>query len=553
MKKELLLLLLFLAGIKFSTYATHFAGTELTYKALAPNTYEVTFKLYRECNSTAFPTSMGITVAAPGCNTGRNITLNLASQQIRSVKGPAALGGCNAGYEGILSLGTYTGTLTFAAAEQSCTDWVLSWSTCCRTDIANLNNASTSSIYTEAHLKLLPNLVNSSPQFDTINFNAPPAGYNQKILVSALAQDADGDSLVYSSVAPLTSANQPLTYGPLPGNGAGHFINPNPQPPFDTINNPQIAVMPALGTNYSPSFPLFSIIVDWVVGQQVVNAQPFFELNPHTGNIAFQPAYYITTSGPPSQMGQNRYVLTIQVDEYRKINGVPTKIGSVRRETYIDVIDGAGNANPYLSQVEMNATAIAEGDLIELRPGVTMNLKLTATDQDSTSTVLMTSNVSSILPGAVFSQNGLNLPAGSVTWTATASDVRDQPYYFNVVLKDNVSPMRGYHERTIGVRVRQNGNVTGIKKAFAANANFTAYPNPFTDKISFKFNQQVKAESIIIYNVLGRQVDQIEISKTASGEQHLQWENAGKHAAGIYVAKLVSADKTVQTLKFTKL
>jgi hypothetical protein len=557
MKKKLLLMLLFLAGIPFSTFASHYTGTELTYKAVAPNTYEVIFKIYRECTSSPFPPTTGITVAAPGCNTGRTITLNLANQQLKSVTGPAAAGGCNGGYEGVFNLGTYSGILTFSTAEQSCTDWVLSWSTCCRTDIANLNNASTSSIYTEAHLKLLPNLQNSSPQFDTINFNAPAAAFNQQILVSGLAQDADGDSLVYSSVAPLEAANQPLTYGPTPGASGGYIVNPNPQPPFNNLpsgtpgSNPQIAIMPSTITNYSPTFPLYSLVINWVVGQQTNFAQPYFELNPNTGNIAFKPAYYIPVTQPGS-IGQNRYVLTIQVDEYRKLNGVPTKIGSVRRETYIDVINGTGNSNPYLSKVEMNATAIKEGDLIELRPGVTLNLNLTAADTNTTTAVAMTSNVAGILPGAVFSSNGANLPAGTITWTPAAGDVRDQPYYFNVVLKDNASPWRGYHERTIGVRVRQNGNVTGLKNTFASNAGFTAYPNPFSNQVSFKFNQQIKAESIVICNVLGQQVDQIKISKPASGQQHVAWGNAGKHAAGIYIARLIAENKTVQTLKFTK-
>src|SRR5690606_22537867 len=179
-------------------------------------------------------------------------------------------------------------------------------------------------------------------------------------------------------------------------------------------------------------------------------------------------------------------------------------------------------------------------------------LTFAATDLNTSDVILMSSNVSNILPGAVFAHNGANQPSGSITWTPAATDAREQPYYFNVVLKDDADTLRGYHERTIGVRVSNTGGVTGTKAERKFHANFTAFPNPFTEQVNFKFNQQSKAETILIYNILGQQLDAIAIPQHASGEQHIQWQNANKHAAGIYIAKLVSKDKSIQTLKFTK-
>src|SRR5690606_8986442 len=131
---------------------------------------------------------------------------------------------------------------------------------------------------------------------------------------------------------------------------------------------------------------------------------------------------------------------------------------------------------------------LEEGDLIQIRPGVPMNLTFAATDLNTSDVILMSSNVSSILPGAVFAQNSASQPSGSITWTPAATDTREQPYYFNVVLKDDADTLRGYHERTIGVRVSNTGGVTATRDELKFHANFTAFPNPFTEQINFIFS-----------------------------------------------------------------
>ncbi len=112
--------------------------------------------------------------------------------------------------------------------------------------------------------------------------------------------------------------------------------------------------------------------------------------------------------------------------------------------------------------------------------------------------------------------------------------------------------LRGVHVETVAVRVSATGGVTGTKDELATEI-FSAYPNPFSEELTFRINLKTKAESIVIYNLLGQQVDKISLTNIGVGEQRLQWQNAGKYAAGTYVAKLVSGDKAVQTIKFTKL
>jgi hypothetical protein len=156
------------------------------------------------------------------------------------------------------------------------------------------------------------------------------------------------------------------------------------------------------------------------------------------------------------------------------------------------------------------------------------------------------------LPGATFNSTSGKGPVGAITWTPTAAHVRWQPYYFQVMLRDDANPLRGVWLETFAVKVSSTGGVTSTPEAFS-HASFTAFPNPFSEELIFTLNQTGKAESILIYNLLGQQIDKIQLKTLGLGEQKVQWQNAGKHAAGTYVARLISADKSVQALKFTKL
>ena len=120
------------------------------------------------------------------------------------------------------------------------------------------------------------------------------------------------------------------------------------------------------------------------------------------------------------------------------------------------------------------------------------------------------------------------------------------------MFRDDASILRGVHIETFAIRVSHTGSVTNTPEAFREET-FVAYPNPFSEQLHFKLNLHTKAESLKIYNLLGQQIDEIKLQHSGLGEQHLQWKNAGKYAAGTYVAKLISQDKKVQILKFTKL
>ncbi len=564
--KRILPLLAILVTSAFYTFASHNIGGEISYVQAGPNTYQVNFTLYRDCFGANTSATHSINVMAPGCNTGRNIMVNKISERPGRPFGPGTPIQCSPtsslpNFEII----NYTGLLTFSAAEAACQDWVLSWSECCWGNMENVVNASGLSVYTETKLKLTPGLVNSSPAFDTLS---PPVMYvnvGQLYNLNQGAIDPDGDSLVYSLVSPLSAANTPVTYSPNTNfsiGSAGIITNPNPKSPFGPFN-PQFAQLQGSPpVYYSPNYPLNSYTANWdgpptvpypnssMPGgiQMIWPAYPLFQLNAVNGDLKFQPV--VMHPGTTASAGRNRYLVSILVDEYRKINGVVTKIGSARRETMIQVFSNPAR-NPEFGTVIANNQAVANGTEIRLRPGTPLVLQFTATEPTN-SQLSVSSNASYILPGsAMTAPPALNIVSGTLTWTPTAAHVRWQPYYFQIMVRDEFN-LRGVHVETVAVRVSATGGVTGTKDELA-KAGFMAYPNPFSSDLNFRLNLKTKAESIIIYNLLGQQVDKISLTNIGVGEQQLQWPNAGKYAAGTYVAKLVSGDKTVQTIKFTKL
>src|SRR5687768_11079715 len=261
MKKLYTLVVFLFLGCGFNSWAAHIAGAEISYQHQSANTYQVNMTLYRDCASLHLgPTEM-IVLKSPGCNNGRNIVLNQVSSKFLRPFGPSTQVGCaptaiNPNYQ----IYYYSGILTFSATEATCMDWVLSWTDCCRVSFGNVTSNPASPamyLYAEAKLKLTSGLVNSSPAFDTLHAPILFVNYNKDYSISMAATDPNGDSLVYSLVAPLEAANTPVTYTAFPQPSNGIIFNPNPLPPYSNPFNPQVAQL--LGSPapniYTPTYP----------------------------------------------------------------------------------------------------------------------------------------------------------------------------------------------------------------------------------------------------------------------------------------------------------
>ncbi len=524
------------AGFAQNAEASHYQGSELIYTCVAPGMYVVDLKLYRDCSGITAPTTASLNLKSTNCNNGRSVVMTKV--------GPTRIGnpycsqispGCSAtgltNYEEV----TFTTTVTFTAAEQACPEWLLSWTECCRPETVNLLNASGASLYTEAMVRLGGNINNNSPIFGSLV--VPYVNHSQPILLSSFAIDPDGDSLVYSLKDPLNAPN-----ATIPFSSYATFLAYN-------SDSTKYTIIP--GGNFSKTYPIISYAIDWSLPMPITPIQKFM-FDTRTGSIGFIPNKYIPNS--VSALGLNKYVMVVQVDEYRKTGGAVVKVGTVRRDMYVTVIDCGPNQNPNITAPVANGQPIPEGGIINLRPGTPMNFQFAASDGNANDVLTITSDIAQILPGATLTLSVGNQPTGTINYTPTPADVRNQVYYFHVNVMDNACPVKGVQTHTFGVKVSATGGVTGINDKGLALQKFIAYPNPFTETVSFKLQVNAGADQhLVIYNTLGQQVDRITLKGFAAGEQTVTWKNASKMANGQYIAKLISNQKEVQTIQFSKM
>jgi hypothetical protein len=562
--KRLFYKLLLAANLFFAagtiSYASHFQGDEITYNCIAPNTYVVTCKVYMEC-STPSPTAVTLQLKAGNCNAGR--TVILPQTGISKIGDPycSAIGnGCTTpGRENHMEV-SFIGTITFSAAEAACPDWILSMTNNARQSTANLLNPQ-GNIYCEALLNLGGGSSNNSAIF---NSNSPTVEYvcvSQDTRLSFNAYDPDCDSLSYEMITPLQAAGVSYAYAAISTSGqqGAYLTNPNPPVPFSNTSTPP---KPQFGyfsgtpvTTYSPTYPIPSYNANWNtinpatgIPFQFVPVYPYFEFDALTAQLRFRPAIYFNS--PPIQ-GDNKYAVVVKVKEWRKINGTMRLVGTVMRDILLVVADCGGNQNPDVYGITANGQAIQPGDVVTVRPNGTLNLQFSTTDPQG-DTLALETDATTVLTGATFTHSTAFQPTGTINWIAPATNGVCGIRYFYIKAKDNACPVRGKSVSVIGVRVSNTGTATGLKEDRKNNLNFIAYPNPFTESVSFRFNAEdlTGNHAIEIYNGLGQKIDRISLEE---GKQTIEWQNAPKFPAGNYIARLISAGKPAQTLKFMKI
>lgn len=207
-----------------NVFATHAQSADITYQCLGGNQYEIQVSFYRDCAGVAAPNTVTVDLASASCNQNFNATLNRipgtgvdVTQVCSSINTQ-----CNGGnYPGVQEY-IYRAVVTLPA---QCTDWIFSFSLCCRNNAINtINNPGGENIYVEANLNNLNFPCNSSPSFSN-----PPVSYpciGQTSCFNHGAVDADGDSLYYSLLPPATGPNTFVTY--IGGYSATQPLNSNP-------------------------------------------------------------------------------------------------------------------------------------------------------------------------------------------------------------------------------------------------------------------------------------------------------------------------------------
>ena len=422
----LLLLLLGLAA--GPAQATHLLGGEMTYRyldangpAAAPVRYEITVTIYNNSNPGAAQPNTNAVVGIYNPTTGAKFQLvqgvnvlvgsgasvaggemDIINYTISPVLQPKVPAGCAvSGPAQPFRLQKFVGVVNLPATLDGY--YAVFTRSARNVDVTNLNTAGNNqplTLYTTLAPALRPN---HSPVFsDTA---VAIVCQNDTTISLNNAVDADGDRLVYSfgspyGTFPSSGANLPATFPPLP-NAIAHYTGYSVAAPFGT------------------------------------GAGNFAMLNASTG-IA---RYGATTQG--------KYVVAVDVSEYRTINGREVLIGTTRRDLQLIVALCPSTRAPVLP------SAVVTPRSYTIEAGQALSIPITATQADG-HPLIMTLN-STLLDGpggfaSTFNNSPGSVAPGGLTGTASASgngtvtgtfvynsacaDARPTPYDIALTVKD---------------------------------------------------------------------------------------------------------------------
>ena len=295
MKTILLKLLILFTLLPFSyLQATHIVGGEMTYVCLGNGDYEITLKIYRNCESQTgfdgpFNGAMSIYKGESEVEFGR---ITMPSPVVTpippDINNPCLILPPNICVEeGLYQFNLSDddiGNINLPLSDES---YHIIYQRCCRNNtISNiLNPESTGATFYIEITGESQSLCNSTPTFD--NFPPIVICVNEDLVFDHSATDPDGDLLVYELCSPLKGGGLAGWMGP--GNASdfdGTNPNPDAPPPFDNVI--------FVGPTYQATDP--------------IGGNPILTINPTTGLL----------TGTPNTEGQ--FVVGICVDEYR--NGV---------------------------------------------------------------------------------------------------------------------------------------------------------------------------------------------------------------------------------------
>lgn len=198
LKWALILCLLF----PYVSKASHVVGAELGYTCLGDSTYEIELVLYRDCGGINAPGSVAIEFFS-SCDT----LLLVAGYDPGAVYQVPPLypipTTCDSGIVIGIEKYTYRDTIVLPP----CDDWLMRYTVCCRNNVTTIQDPGATTLQVIATLNN-KDTCNSSPAF-----KADPVPYlclGESMCFDHGAQDADGDSLYYSLVAPLQMGGEVL-------------------------------------------------------------------------------------------------------------------------------------------------------------------------------------------------------------------------------------------------------------------------------------------------------------------------------------------------------
>ncbi|MFD1818880.1 gliding motility-associated C-terminal domain-containing protein [Pseudarcicella hirudinis] len=337
------------------------------------------------------------------------------------------------------------------------------WERCCRnaiiTNIVSPN--SSGSVFYLAFPALRQNgttFKNASPKF--VNLTGDYICRGTPFTFEFGATDPDGDSLTYKLVTPYNGFTSPQL--------------PNPDIPTGSSSYPEVR----WGAGYSL--------------QNIIPGPKPLSVNPRTGRL----------SVTASELGL--YVFCVLTEEFR--NG--KKIGEVRRDFQLKVIDCIANAKPMIGLKEQGKNNFYRStDVITIKKADKKCLNILATD------INLGQSVNVVLQPVNFSGNNYTITPGETRINSRGDSLRAQlclgeclesfdgkPLIFDLIASDNGCPQPQYDTLRVQVYVEPLSNNK---------------PSILTDLL--KNFAEVQAGKQIRFNVLGKDLDNDEITVEARG------------------------------------
>lgn len=230
---KLFLLSVIVFGAASSAKASHIMGSDISFRCLGGNQYQIVVTVYRDCSGISAPTSIPVDISSSCGSQTVTATVDAQNSGIEvSQLCPTAVSTCQGGSLPGVQVYTYVATVTL---QPNCGLYTFSYDDCCRNPSNNIVTPTSQGFMVRATLN--SNLVacESAPVFTSLP--VPYFCLGQPVNYSHGALDADGDSLVYSLVSPINDlgTNIPFT---------GTYTANNPMPTASGFNfNPQTGQM----------------------------------------------------------------------------------------------------------------------------------------------------------------------------------------------------------------------------------------------------------------------------------------------------------------------
>ena len=195
--------------------------------------------------------------------------------------------------------------------------------------------------------------------------------------------------------------------------------------------------------------------------------------NQEARTVTFTPAMYNAATTPAN--GGNKYLIAVQAEEYRRVNGVRRLIGRIRHE-FVFIVAGCGaNAVPNQAQAASQTvnsgtrtTNTADTTRIDVEACNYSRVSLDFTDPNNSGTPTAAQTLTVTMPADV-NTNPLLLDSGDVGTFSLRGNNTEHPrgtFYFqpsptaagrtvriNVRIEDNNCPIRGRQNRVIVIKV----------------------------------------------------------------------------------------------------